>query len=91
LGTAKGTHEEFSSFQVAGVNEMSNAKDKQHIWDCAMSGKPITEKKALQIYARKSNWKRAYFGTPPKCHWVWKGPIIVGPELAEMTLASSRK
>lgn len=56
--------------------------------ELATSGTPIDPLRVVSTYSHPSNWVGVYDGADcdgqkyPKA-WAWRGPVIVGPELAQ--------
>lgn len=63
------------------INEQQN---KLNLMDKAIYGKKLTLEEALKEYANPNNWGSMY--DEKGHHWTWKGPVIVGYELAQWAL-----
>lgn len=50
-----------------------------------INGREVDYETALRIYANPDNWEGLYDSNGK--HWVWKGPVIVGWELAAQTIS----
>jgi len=55
----------------------------------AVDGGEIPIDRALATYGDPDNWGQ--INDESGCHWVWKGPVICGYELGEMTIRRSQK
>lgn len=65
-----------------------NAYTSEELLELATTGRLIDPLRVVSTYAQPSNWIGVYDGHDcdgekyPKV-WAWRGPVIVGPELAQ--------
>lgn len=64
---------------------------QSEILQTALDGKKLDPLRVVATYANPSNWKQVYGGRDSDgreypCSWAWVGPVIVGYELAELSM-----